>query len=135
MKEFFLLLFFLKTTILTSAPVIISTNGIEIIPEKPLKAVTGGAAVYIDVSVYLKNNSIEDIEKKFPEGSVHGKIITYEGKEIELLHQGYSLTGNKMYLIIGGNNPFPTNIDFSKVILFSQNELQNVFVVWMNGKH
>ncbi len=136
MKELFLLIFFLKTILLTPDPVTISNNALEIFPEKPLKAITGGAAIYIDVSNYgNKKVSFDEIRKKFPERSVHGKLVTKNGKEIILRHQGFSTSNDEIRLIVGGIESVPTDTKFVKVVLWSEKELKDVKVIWINGKH
>ncbi len=136
MKEYFLLLFFLKTVLLTPDPVTISNNAFEIFPEKPLKAITGGAVIYIDVSNYVnKEVGFDEIENKFPERSVHGRLVEKNGKGIKLRHQGFSTSNNEIRLIISGVKSIPTNIKFVKVVLWSEKELKDVKVIWKNGKH
>ncbi len=136
MKNFFLLLFFLKTVSLTQTPVTITNEPLEIIPEKNLSTITGGAAVYICLPDYKgKNMDFDEIEKIFPEGTVSGELITNNGTAIKIKHQGYSIGREDARLIVSGLKPIPTDIEFSKVILRSSIVLNNVDVVWINGKH
>ena len=65
-----LILFFSKMVLLTPSPITLSENWIEIIPEKPLIAITGGAAIYVDVSSITNNFEIDSLREKFPKNSI-----------------------------------------------------------------
>ncbi len=86
MKEFFLILFFSKTILLTSTPVTIGAN-LTLTPSEPLTAITSGASLHIDVShildgVGIKNKGIVESRKilssHIPENSVSAILFSHD---------------------------------------------------------
>ncbi len=114
----------------------ITNSPLEIVPEKELSAITGGAAVYISLTEYKgKNLDFDEIEQIYPEGSVSGELITKNGDSVKIKHQGYSFGKDEARLIVSGINSIPTDQKFAKLILWSSEELKDVNVIWINGKH
>lgn len=127
-------MFFGKTILLNSAPVTIGEEWIEIKPEQEFSAITGGAAIRIDITHYLEYlNDFDEVKRKFPVGTVKGVLITTGGKEI-LIENTYSMYSNDEALLgLHTNGPMPTKLKFSKLKIKSQNEIKNTNISWKNG--
>lgn len=132
---FFKLLFFLETALLTPAPIDIGNEWVSISTAEPLQAITGGAAIYIDVTKYVKPLDFEGVSKQYPDGTIEGKLVQKDGNIIPLLHSGSSHSNNEVRLIVSGTQSIPTSVDFIEVKLRSKLPLQSVKVYWKNGKH
>ncbi len=87
----FKLIFFLKTILLTPSPINISNEWVSIKPSEPLEAITGGAAIHIDITQFVKPFQFDEVSKKFPNGGIEGKLIQQNGKEILLISKGSSV--------------------------------------------
>ena len=60
MKEFFLILFFSKSILLTPTPVTLE-GIVSLVPEEPISAITTGASVEIDISSIIVKGQNEGI--------------------------------------------------------------------------
>lgn len=143
MKEFFLILFFSKTVLLTPMPVNISGEMV-IRPEKLLGAITPGASLEIDVSEFtgrmkMKEMGIvevkEILKQKIPEGSVRATLHGSNGEKIALNELGFSISNDGANLILFADSGIPTNAAFNKITITSDTELRGVKVYWKNFKH
>ncbi len=135
MKEFFALLFFSSSMVLTPVPIDLGSEWLEFIPKKPLKAVTGGAALYLDVT-----KNVGDIwdtnshDKKFSIGTIQAELIPENGKSIMLANESaYSISDNTVSMMITSNSEIPTKIKFTKVRLRSSVPLKAVKLTWKNS--
>jgi len=131
---FFKLLFFLNTSLLTPVPIEIGGEWVTIKPGEPLEAITGGAAIYIDITNYVKPMDFEEVSKIFPDGSVEGKLITNNGKEVLLSSVGSSHSNESVQLIVAGKGPVHTNVEYKEVMLKSLVPIKSTNVYWRNGK-
>jgi hypothetical protein len=137
--EFFKILFFSKVLLLTPNPINI-TNKVEISPAEPLKAITAGASLQLDVSGIFAPIKGEDIHKvnqeileKFPSGTIHAKLITEDEKLVTLEYLGhYSYAEKNLRLILERSPGVPTNIKFNKVLIESDISLKDVKIFWKN---
>ena len=143
MKEFFLILFFSKTILLTPVPVNISGEMV-IRPEKLLEAITPGASLEIDVSDFtgrmkMKEMGIlevkEILKEKIPEGSVRATLYGSKGEKVVLNESGFSITNDGAKLTLFADSGIPTNMAFNKITITSSTELRGVQVYWKNFKH
>lgn len=143
MKEFFLILFFSKTILLTPVPVNISGEMV-IRPEKLLEAITPGASLEIDVSDFtgrmkMKEMGIlevkEILKEKIPEGSVRATLYGSKGEKVVLNESGFSITNDGAKLTLFADSGIPTNMAFNKITITSNTELRGVKVYWKNFKH
>jgi hypothetical protein len=140
MKEFFLILFFSKTILLTPDPINLFGE-MEIIPDKPLKAITSGATIQLDVSSMIgKNQGITEfdktMEKNFPAGSFQATLYGSNNKEVTLRYDGhYSFSDKDVRLTLSTDSGVPTDAEFSKVRITSSIRLKNIKVFWKNYKH
>ena len=139
MKEFFLILFFSKTVLLTPTPISIENEWIEINPSESFSAITGGAAIYLDVSNYIPNNlglneQFDAVKGKFPDGSIRGVIIAENGKEFNIQNKGSSHAKHDVRLIMDYGAPMPTDIEYTKLMLESDIPMEGISVYWKNFK-
>ena len=137
MKTFFLILFFSETVLLTRDPIAIGNEYVEITPKETFSAITGGAAIYIDVSShvpdgYTLTEQFEFVDKRFPDESVQGVIIDKNGREYSITNEGSSHAHEDVRLIVRHDSSMPTNVDFDKVKLKSRMPMEHVSVFWKN---
>jgi hypothetical protein len=141
MIDFLLILFFSKTLLLTPNPIDIN-GSVEIHPSEPLKAITEGASLQLDVSSAIGIGSIKDegilklkerVLEKFPSGKVHAQLITADNKSVSLEYEGnYSYRDHSIWLTLAGQPGVPTDLKFNKVRIESEIPLQGVKVLWKN---
>lgn len=143
MKEFFLILFFSKTILLTPVPVNISGEMV-ISPEKPLEAITPGASLEIDVSdftgrIKMKELGMIEVKKilkeRIPEGSVSATLHGAKGEKVLLNESGFSISNDGAKLTLFADQGIPTNVAFHRITITSNSELRGVKVYWKNFKH
>ena len=143
MKEFFLILFFSKTVLLTPVPVNISGEMV-IRPEKPLEAITSGASLEIDVSDFTGRMKIKEtgilevkqiLKEKIPQGSVTATLHGSKGEKVALNESGFSIANDGARLSLYADSGIPTNVAFNKITITSSTELRGVKVYWKNFKH
>jgi len=133
--NWFKLLFFLKTVLITSSPIALGDEWVVVTPQEPLEAITGGAAIYVDVSKYVDPLDFEKGEKRLPVGLVEGELETTSGKTIFLRSAGTSHANDSVRLIVTSGAPIPVGVEFVKVRLKSERPLEGVNVYWKNGSH
>jgi len=135
MKEFFLMLFFSKLIVLTPTSVDLTNQWLEIIPQAPLRAITSGAGIYIDVSeVIYRDTNDEKLEKLFPPGSIVVKLIDKKGYEFIMLNgRAYATSENRIELVLLSKSPIPTDRKFVKVLIKSKKRIEKVKVIWQNS--
>ena len=139
MKEFFLILFFAKSIVITPEPIdIVGDVTFEL--AEPISAITSGAHVRIDVSRSLPGNLdasdpvavLDYLSGHFPDGSIRA-ILTAESGQSEILERvsGSSDTTNAE-LIVSSPAGVETGVDFSKLTIESTIRLNGITVVWQN---
>lgn len=136
MKELFLILFFSKLIVLTPTPIQLTNDWFEIIPPSPLKAITGGAGIYIDVTaVVSKHADDEDLERMFPPNSIIVKLIDKKGNEFLMANRhSYSTSEEGIEIILFNDSPTPTDKKFTKVLIKSEKTITAAKVIWRNCK-
>lgn len=142
MKEFFLILFFAKTISLTPEPVDL-IGEMELQPKEPLKAITSGASIQIDVSSTITWGGDEGIvelrqrlAKMFPANSIKAKLIGNSNQEVVFTYKGNHLFNrDSVTLSLYSDNGVPTDMEFRRVIITSNIELKGVYIFWKNHKH
>ena len=139
MKELFLILFFSKTVLLTPTPISIDKEWIEIEAEKSFSAITGGAAIYLDVSAYIPKDyelieQFDEVKRIFPDNTVTGVMIAENGTEFKIQNKGSSHSKSDVRLIMDYGSSMPTDINFKKLKLKSNKELKGINVYWKNFK-
>lgn len=143
MKEFFLILFFSKTLLLTPDPVTISKE-MGFHPSEPLSAITTGASIIIDVTNMLPNVNIGSsgivesrrlIRERIPPRNIRARLIAEDETEVILSVFGTSLTHDSAWVTLSSRTGVPTDLEFKKVIIESATELNDVVVYWRNYRH
>jgi len=140
MKEFFLILFFGKSVLLTPMPVTLEDE-VALVPKEPLSAITIGANLEIDVTHIIKWAQEEEgilefrdrVRKRFPPQSIKARLIQKTGNEITLSYDGLMQFNNKSTLLsLYGEKGVPIDREFYKVIITSNIKINDVLVHWKN---
>ena len=98
-----MLLIFASNTLITPKPILIISDWVEINPQKPLKALTVGVHIEIDISsIYNGPSTFDGLEAKFPKGTVYGILINEKGDEIHLYDGTFALRSDGDRLRPGG---------------------------------
>lgn len=126
-------MFFSKLILLTPDPISLSEEWTFIIPKEPISAITEGAAIRIDVSKYIIDKwSFEEVDSKFPNGSIKGELISDNGLIFEIENKHSAHNRDEVHLIIDSNKSVPTDVKFIKVALKSSKLIKDVKVYWRN---
>lgn len=139
MKEFFLILFFAKSVVVTPEPIDI-VGSVSLKFAEPVFAITSRTHIHIDVtdsvrdSVGLANAVavLDYLEKKYPDGSVSASLTTTAGEAAILDKVGGSTSADTAQLMLLSSTGVPTGIDFSEVEIVSIADLKGVSVTWQN---
>ncbi len=131
---FFKLLFFLKTVLITSTPIDIGNEWVSVRPQESLVAITGGAAIYIDVSRYVQTQDFDAVAEKFPNGTIEGELISKSNNVIALKNIGSSHSNDSVWLIVAPKEAVPVDVEYVEVRLKSKKPVKGVDVYWKNGK-
>ena len=139
MKEFFLILFFAKSLLLTPEPIDIEAE-VTLQLAEPVSAVTSGAHLRIDVthsiagSVELPNVEavLDYLAERYPDGSVTATLTTGSGEQAILERVSGSTGGERAELIVSSSSGIQTDVDFSEVKIATKTPLQSVTVTWQN---
>ncbi len=119
MKDFFLMLLFSKIILLTPDPITL-IGEVELTPDKPIKAITSGASVLIDLSLTFdflgakKSGSISSLdilEKKFPPGSVSATLYSEDGQKILLNDINFLLSNESAEISISTKSEVPKRVE------------------------
>ncbi len=141
LKDFFLILLFAKSVLLTQSP--IDVYGSFVLDfEEPIKAITPGASIQIDVSSMISYSSNEDIRtfrkkllKLFPKNIIRGKLITKNGQKVLITYHGDHLFNKKEVLIsLYADDGIPLDKEFENLELESKIQLTSVYIYWKNYK-
>jgi hypothetical protein len=139
MKEFFLILFFAESVLLTPQPVDIEGE-VTLQLAEPVSAITSGANVRIDVTgnivdtVDLSNAVavLDYLAQRYPDGSVTATLTTDRGEKTILERVSGSTSGEKAELVVSSSSGVQTDIDFSELRIASTTPLRAVTVTWQN---
>ena len=119
---------------LTSSPITITDTWENIKPKKPLKAITGDAALYLDITSIVDQFDYDELKKQFPKNTIIAKLITKNGEEFILKNKdGFSTSKDQICIIISGQDATPTNVKFGKIQIMSKVTLNNVMLIWRNS--
>ncbi len=141
MKEFFLILLFSKTILLTPDP--INLHGrLELVPDKSIRAITSGASVQIDVSSLINKDENEGIlafRKRllgmFPPKTISAKLLGEDAGVVLQYDGGYSFNKDGVWLGLYAENGIPTDIEFKRVVIESSIKLNGIKILWKNYRH
>jgi len=124
------------STLLTPNPIDIGHEPIQIAFEKPLKVITKGASINIDVSPYITANNVFDgfkeIESSFPEGCVIAVLESVDGKKIVLSKSSARWGGDNKMLNLKSNIGVPTGVKFVGIQISSCKAISDTNVTWYN---
>ena len=140
MLEFFWILFFSKTVLLTPDYVVIDggASGYELELKEPISAITAGASIQVDVSEMVLRGSGNDllqvrrkISEMFPLGSIEATI---EGaaNSIRLTYTGHTAVNNDSARLLLTADSVPTGVEFHKLSVMTDVDLTRVKVYWRN---
>jgi hypothetical protein len=136
MKEFISILFLSKLILLTTLPVDLRENWLEITPKSPLKAITAGASLQVDISdIVNRESDFKVLQQLFPKGTIEAKLVSRSGEEVLLSDGNFAYSEKNVRIILSGITPIPTNKEFTKVLIRSNKEIRNVNLYWKNYKH
>ena len=141
MKEFFLILLFSKTILLTPDP--ISLHGrLELVPDKPIKAITSGASIQIDVSSLINKDEKEGIlafRKRllamFPPKTISARLVGEDAEVVLQYDGGHSFNKDSVWLELYVESGIQTDIEFKRVVIESSIKLNGVKILWKNYRH
>jgi hypothetical protein len=139
MKEFFLILLFAKSIVITAEPIDIR-NSVSLSMAEPVSAITSGAHVRIDVTNSLVGTTdfsnivsvLDHLKMQFPVGSVVAILTTTTGEKMILDKVSGSTNGENAELVLSSSSGLPTGIEFSELKIESSIELLGVTIIWQN---
>jgi hypothetical protein len=139
MKEFFLILFFAKSVMLSDAPGDI-LGEVDLSPDEPVSAITSGAHLRLDLTEQLKGRIdladsvavLAHLERMYPQGTVSGRLLALDGQEFLLDRSSGATDGKSAELLLSASSGLPTGLDFSRVWVTSSIPLYGVTVTWQN---
>jgi hypothetical protein len=136
MREFFLILLFSKSMMLTSDGIDVLNQWTQVPLKERIEAITPGASIYVDVSQYVDSeSSIEYLDTIFPPGTVRARLVHADGQETVLSNgSAYSFSSNDVYLILNNEQGVPTSSEISELFLISDKKLINTYLIWNNCK-
>lgn len=143
MLEFIRILLFGTTTLLTPQSIDIVDGGIALHLEKPISAVTSGAALYIDVSSMLPsevNDVLEArrwVDKTFSKGVVSAELLGSSGEDkLKLTYQGSSSwSKGSVYLMLTARSVVLLGVEYDQLTLKTDTDLYAVRVKWKNHRY
>lgn len=140
--DFIRILLFSKMVLLTPHPVDLAGTK-EFKPDTPLRAITEGATIYVDVTSMIglmqPTEGIVEFRKRvnktFPAGTIEAALVATNGVKIVLEHKGYvSFSDKNVWLELSREGGVPTEIEFDRVVITSRLELKQVKIHWRNFK-
>ena len=139
MFEFLLMLFLGRSVLLTAEPMNLSGTT-EIVLKAPLKAVSGGARLGIDVSTLLSirpEESISDFRdrarREFPPEVFSALLQSSDGRSVRLGYTGNVEIGKTtVVLSLISSGPMPTDQAFNRLSVSSAVPVRGVKLIWTN---
>lgn len=140
MIEFFTVLFFGKTILLTPNEIDVDVpNGVYEVPLiDPLIAISDGASIQIDVTKMLKfeeNDSVRQLRdvtsKRFKDTIIAANLMGKSDTILLTFKGGTSIDKNSVRIILEAEN-MPLDVEFDQLILETSIPLQQVRVFWKN---
>ena len=139
MKEFFLILFFAESVLLTPEPIDIAGE-VALELAEPVAAITSGAHLRIDVTGSIPSSVelsdvvavLDYLGERYPDGAVTAKLSSDSEETAILGRSSGSSNGERAELILSAASGVPTGIDFSELRILSTTPLRSVTVTWQN---
>lgn len=150
MKQLIWIFLFGKIFLLTDMAVNIEADKwFSIKLDEPIKAITGGAAILVQIPItdsrIQKIKGSEDVFKElknlFPKGSVEAELTTskkeiYSFKELNFQVSDFSFSKeDSVRLTLSYNRPVPTDVKFTSVRIKSLQPINNAKIYWKNYTH
>jgi hypothetical protein len=136
MKEILTILIFSSSLLRTPKPIDIGNEWVELIPKKPITAITGGGTLYLDVTNMIgKLHDARALDTKFPIGAIEAELIPENGPTMKLNNgSAYSYNQDNVRVIMLPTTEMPINVKFKKIKLRSGTALRAITVTWSNCK-
>jgi len=140
MIEFFTILFFGKTILLTPSEIDIDVGNVvyELPLDEPLVAVSGGASIQIDVTNMLKLDESMTVRQfrevatiRFRGSAILANLIA-ESATIRLDFDGATSVDENSVRIILEADDIPLDLEFNRLTLETSVPLRQVSVFWKN---
>ena len=139
MKEFFLILFFAKSVLLTPEPFDV-LGGVSLTFPESVSAITSGAHIRIDVTRSLTEDVdlssivavLDHLNSICPDGSVTGTLTAASGQRVILDLCNGSANGKSAELLLSSSSGVPTGIEDAQLEIRSSIDLHGVKVTWQN---
>ena len=138
MYEFFMVLFFGKTLLLTPVGVDVDSYTKISLDEHPVMAINSGAQIQIQVPEILnvKTSSPVDrislIESIFPSDSLRANIVSSNGESFVLDVQSVSVSADDSRICLSSSSGVPTNTEYNTILLYSKISIKGAKVYWKN---
>ena len=120
----------------TQDPINIGTEGVELAPAEKIEAITGGAALYIDITSYISaDNAVDalrEVEKRYPEGCIKTVLSTNSGQLVTLDSISGAWGGDNTQVRLSSSKGVPVGVEFTSIKISSCTEIRNTVVKWIN---
>lgn len=132
-----------KVMLLTPEPTSFENRCVEILLDDPVKAITSGASIQIDVSEmfsWKEGESIKGLRSRIaraiPTRSISADLYSLEGEGTRLLYYGHQLISRKdVVLSLQSSDGVPIDRQFQRVKVCTDLQLTNVKILWKNYQH
>ncbi len=131
------MLIFGGATIITPTPIDIGTDGALLNPPQEIEAITGGAALYLDITSHISADdaleSFKEIDKLFPKGCVTATLFSKEHEPVNLGFSGGAWGGKLAWLRLSSESGgLPTGVPFTSIKVSTCRIIKNTVVKWIN---
>ncbi|HKC16527.1 MAG TPA: hypothetical protein VKC11_07475 [Steroidobacteraceae bacterium] len=133
MKEFFILLFFSKTSLLTAQPIAIDSKCIDVPLKVPLEVLNPGATLQVEVAYVATDRWFDDLGRLYPKGSVTGTFTRSDRTRLLIANSSVARGQKSSYLLLAPKEGYRSDDKFSALQLCSAVSLVGVRVYWQNA--
>jgi hypothetical protein len=133
MKEFFVLLFFSKTSLLTAQPITIDSKCIDVPLKAPLEVLNPGAALQVEVVYVATDRWFDDLNRLYPKGTVTGTLARTDRTRLPIANSSVARGQKSSYLLLTPKEGYRSDDKFSALQLCSAVSLSGVRVLWQNA--
>ena len=135
MKTFLLILFFGKSVLLTSTPIDLGASWTVIEFSKPISAITGGAALSVDVTTEIGyKTNFEAMRKQLPDHTILAELVPERGETIVLSNSSFRHSNKDVSAILNPVSAIPAGVKFKRLRIRSTKLIRNVSLTWNNYK-
>ena len=136
MKEFFTVLFFGNVVLLTPQPVTFEDH-LNIELDEPIMAITNGAGLQVDVTSMIEVTGVIEtrhaVDARFPDGCVRA-VLHSSNFQIVLQRMGTRVSKDRVQIGLYSDSGIPIEAEFSRIEVFSCEQMTEVNVYWSNHK-